>query len=381
MRIRQRGAGLLIVVLLLVTVAAFAVIVAASQSGGDIYGSDANADGMQALYLAESGIERALKRFATGTACDVALAETITDLSTVGLGTTTHQIVIGTGLTTDFAGVALPATQCRVPVTGTLLARNISRTVHAIIDRNLLGAITAAVPPAFNPAFNNPLTAGAPSSWTLTQPAGQTGYANNGGPDLQGAACSRSAYVIKPLTNNYESRAQGVANVNFTVTGGTATTVTFHYRINDRGANAGCAGGGADIGPADICAGAGGNEGTVCFRTTEAAGANPSTGTLNSNNTVTQAVACPDAGAQSAFAPCQTGYQAGYPTKGSVAFNITGVGTRTITTFMYMLRLQAGGRREMYLDHIEATNTTAIGAAHVRMWRDCSTALNPVTCV
>lgn len=379
MKIRQRGAGLLIVVLLLVTVAAFAVIIAASQAGGDIYGSDANADGMQALFLAESGVERALKRFATGTACGAGLGETITDLSTLGLGTTTHSIVIGTGLTTDFAGVALPATQCRVPVTGTLLGRNISRTVHAIIDRNLLGGITAAVPPPFNPAFNNPLTAGAPSSWTLTQPAGQTGYANNGGPDVIGAACSRSAYVIKPLTNNYESRAQGVANVNFTVTGGTVTTVTFHYRINDRGPNAGCAGGGADVGPADICAASGGNEGTVCFRTIDSA-ATTSTGTFNSNNTVAQAVACPDAGALSTFAPCETGYQAGYPTKGSLTFNIGGAGTRTITTFMYMIRLQQGGRREMYLDHIEATNTTAIGAAHVRMWRDCSTVPNPVTC-
>jgi hypothetical protein len=379
MKLRQRGAGLLIVVLLLVTVAAFAVIVAASQAGSDVYGSDANADGMQAMFLAETGIERALKRFATGTACGAGLGETITDLSTAGLGTATHTIVIGTGLTTDFAGVALPATQCRVPVTGTVLARNVSRTVHAIVDRNLLGGITGAVPPAFNPAFNNPLTAGAPSSWTLTQPAGQNGYANNGGHDLIGAVCSRSAYVIKPLTNNYESRAQGVANVDFTVTGGTITTVTFHYRMNDRGPNAGCAGGGADVGAADICAGAGGLDFTLCFRTIDSA-ATTSTATFSADATVTQNVACPDPGGISAFAPCQNGYQAGYPTKGSLNLTIGGAGTRTITSFVYMLRLQRGGRREMYLDHIEATNTTAIGAAHVRMWRDCSTALNPVTC-
>jgi len=376
MRIRQRGAGLLIVVLLLMTVAAFAVIVAASTAGGDIYGSDANADGMQAMFLAESGIERALKRFATGTACSAALGETINDLTTIGLGNGTNRIVIGTGLTTDFTGVALPATQCRVPVTGTLLGRNVSRTVHAIIDRNLLGGITGNPFPVFNPAFNNPLTAGAPSSWTLTQPAGQNGYANNGGHDLIGAACSRSAYVIKPLTNNYESRAQGVANVNFTVTGGTIATVTFHYRMNDRGPNAGCAGGGADVGPTDICAGAGGNDFTLCFRTIDSA-ATTSTATLNANATVTQNVACPDAAGISAFASCQTGYQAGYPTKGSLNLTIAGAGTRTITSFVYMLRLQRGGRREMYLDHIEATNTTAVGAAHVRMWRDCSTAPCP----
>lgn len=377
MILRQRGAGMLVAVLLVLTVAAFAVIVAASQSGGEIYGSDANADGMQALFLAESGIERALKRFATGTACGAGLAETINDLTTIGLGSSTHRVVIGTGLTTDFAGVALPATQCRVPVTGTVLARNISRTVHAIVDRNLLGGVTGV----FNPTFNNPLTAGAPSSWTLTQPAGQVGYANNGGPDTVAAACSRSAWVLKDRTNNYEARSMGVANVNFTVTGGTNITVTFHYRINDRGPNAGCAGGGADVGPADICGGAGGNEGTICFRATDSLGTNSTSAAFNSNNTVTQNVACPDAGGISAFAPCQTGYQAGYPTKASTTITIGGAGTRTITSFRYMLRLQQGGRREMFVDHVEATNTTAIGAAHVRVWRDCSTAANPVTCV
>ena len=381
MKLRQRGAAMLVVVLLVLTVAAFAVIVAASQSGGDIHGSDANADGMQALFLAESGIERALKRFATGTACGAGLSETITDLSTIGLGTTSHRIVIGTGETTDFAGVALPATQCRVPVTGTVLSGNISRTVHAIVDRNLLGAMTGAVVPPFNPAFNNPLAAGAPTSWTLTSPGVQPGYANNGGPDLQGAACSRSAWLLKDRTNNYEVRSMGVANVNFTVTGGTNIAVTFHYRINDRGPNGTCVGGGVTAAlPANICGGMGGNEGQVCFRTTDSAGTN-STANFTSDNTVTQNVACPDAGAVSAFAPCQTGYQAGYPTKQTATITVGGAGTRTITSFRYMMRLQQGGRREMFLDHIEATNTTAIGAAHVRMWRDCSTAANPVTCV
>ena len=378
MKLRQRGAAMLVVVLLVLTVAAFAVIVAASQSGGDIHGSDANADGMQALFLAESGIERALKRFATGTACGAGLAETINDLTTIGLGNGTHRVVIGAGLTTDFAGVALPATQCRVPVTGTVLASNVMRTVHAIVDRNLLGGVTGV----FNPAFNNPLTAGAPSSWTLTQPAGQVGYANNGGPDTIGAACSRSAYVLKNLTSDYEARALGVSNTNFTITGGQVIAITFHYRINGRGANAGCAAGsGANVGPGDICAGTtSGQQGTVCFRTTDTGGTN-STATFHANNTLTQAVACPDGGGISAFAPCETGYQGGYPTKQTLNLTVSGAGTRTITSFRYMLRLQETGRREMFLDHIEATNTTAIGAAHVRMWRDCSTAANPVTCV
>ena len=373
---RQRGVGMLLVVLLVLTVAAFAVIVAASQSGGEVYGSDVNADGMQALLLAESGIERALKRFATGTACGAGLVETINDLTTVGLGNGTHRIAIGTGLTTDFAGAALSATQCRVPVTGTVIASNVTRTVHAIVDRNLLGGVTGV----FNPGFNNPLSAGAPSSWALTQPAGQVGYANNGGPDTVGAACSRSAYLLKDRTNNYEVRAMGVANVDFTITGGTNIAVTFHYRINDRGPNGTCAAGGAAAGPVNICGGLGGSEGQVCFRTTDSLGTN-STANFTSDNTVTQNVACPDTGAVSAFAPCQTGYQAGYPTKQTATITVGGAGTRTITSFRYMMRLQSGGRREMFVDHIEATNTTAIGAAQVRVWRDCSTAANPVTCV
>ena len=384
MKSRQRGAGLLIAVMLIVTVAAFAVIVAASQSGSDIQANDAHADSVEALFLAEAGVERALKRYATGVAACGALGpETITDLTQLGitnpLGRT---ITILAGLTTDFSGTALPATQCRIQVTGTVTASNVARTVHAIVDRNLLGGVTGGVP--FNPAFNNPTTLGAPSSWTLAQPgtpATQLGYANDGGHEIEGATCSRSAYLIKHLTNNYTVRAEGLLNVNFTVTGGTATTVTYHYRFNSRGPNGTCAGGGATAGPADICAGAAGNPATLCFRTTDSTATN-STGTVNfAAPTVTQAVACLDGGGISVFAPCQNGYQGGYPTKATLNFNIAGAGTRTITAFRYMMRLQTGGRREMFLDHIEATNNTAIGAAHVRVWRDCSTAADPVNCV
>src|SRR5712692_6294362 len=113
---RQRGASLLIPVLLVIIVAAFGVIVAASQSGSDIQGTDAQADSVEALLLAETGLERAIKRFATGTACN-ALGETITDLSAFGL--TNRTITISNGLSTDFSGTALQSTstQCRVPVT------------------------------------------------------------------------------------------------------------------------------------------------------------------------------------------------------------------------------------------------------------------------
>ena len=47
------------------------------------------------------------------------------------------------------------------------------------------------------------------------------------------------------------------------------------------------------------------------------------------------------------------------------------------TQFVYYLQLQNAGRKELFVDLIEATNPSAIGAAQVRVWRDCSTASCP----
>jgi hypothetical protein len=345
MRARQRGVGLLIPVVLVITVAAFAVIVAASQSGADIQGSDANADSLQAMFIAESGIERALKRFATGTACGGALTEAITDLSSIGLGTTAYRINIGAGLATDFAGTALPATQCRVPITGTVLASNVARNLLEGPD---------------NPTFNNPTTPGAPSGWALN-PA--TSFANTGGPDGVAPNCSRSAWHVKRQNANVASRAQINVPVNFTYTGGSVTALRFHWRAIDR-TGGGCPAGGA------------------CFRFTGTAN---STATFQTNATVGVAVACPDVAGPSTFAACTSNYQVpvagfAYPTKQVLNMAMGGGGTQTATNFFINIRLQQNGRREIFIDQIEATNNTAVGAAQVRVWRDCSTAANPAAC-
>lgn len=356
---RSRGASLLVPVLIVITVGAFGVVVVASQAGGDIASTDADAQGIEALALAEAGLERALKRFAAGTAC-AALGETISDLSAFGV--TGRTIVIGNGLGTDFASTPLQSslTQCRVPVTARIDASNVSRSIHAIVDRNLLGGPR-------NYAFDNP-AAGAPSAWTLTPAAG---YAVNGGPDGVAPACSRAAWLVKTTAGNTTETASGQASVNFTLTGGSTTTVAFHYRITDRGT--GC--GGIPAGPADLCGGAAGREGSICFRATDSGGTNSTSGTLNADATgAVGNVACPIA-----FDPCDSGYQGGYPVKSTVAMTMGGAGTRTISTFGYFLRLQRNGRREMFLDHIEAINDTALGAARVQLWRDCSMSSCPPT--
>jgi hypothetical protein len=371
MRARQRGAGLLIVVLLVLTVAAFAVLVAASQSGGDIHATDANADSLQALFLAETGVERALKRFATGTACN-ALAETITDLSTIGLGTTGYSITLSNGVTTDFAGAALlPNTQCRIAVTARVVASNVTRTIQAIVDRNLLEG-------ADNANFDNPITAGlTPSGWTAINPA--TAFAPNGGPDGTAPNCRRSAWTARdnPGAPADDRRATASAAVQITVTPGSRTDVWFHRRVITRGANCGAALPGA--GPAagawpGVC-GASGNDSSVCIRLLGTGGATDWAVASHANAAGAGVAACP-----STFSPCQTNYQAGAPGTKLTGFVLM-PGATSITQIQYWLRLQNGGRKELFLDGIEVTNPTATGAAYVKVWRDCSTVANPVTCV
>lgn len=370
MKAAQHGAGMLMVVVLLLTAAAFAVLVAASQTGGDIQATDANADSLQALFLADTGVERALKRFATGTACG-ALAETITDLSTIGQGTTGYSITLSNGELTDFAGAALlPDTQCRIAVTARVIASNVTRTIQAIVDRNLLEG-------ADNPNFDNPLTAGlTPSGWTGINPV--DAFAPNGGPDGTAPSCRRAAWTARnnPGAAGNDRRATASAPVQITLTAGSVTTVSVHRRMLTRGADCGAALPGA--GPAAaawpaVCGGT--SESTVCIRMVGTGGAGNWAAVWDADPTVAGTAACP-----SAFAACQTNYQAGAPgTK--LSLNVTMTGATSLTQIQYWLRLQGAGRKELFLDGIEATNTTAVGAAYVKVWRDCSTVANPVTCV
>lgn len=360
MKCRQRGAALLVAVILIVTVAAFAVIVAASQSTGDVRGNDLHADSVQALLLAETGVERALKRYATGTGC-AALAEVIGDLAS--LQTTGGTINILAGLTTDFNSVALVAaqTQCRVRVTATINTSNVSRTIHAIVDRNLLEGPD-------NPTFDNPLTGATPSGWVVN-PA--VAVAPDGGPDGTAPNCRRSAWTAKDNPGGQDRRASGTAPVQFTVTAGSVTSFWFHRRVVTRGANC------VPLPPAGPAmpgaCGATGNDSQVCFQLVGAGGpgiwtTNPS---ANADAAGAGIAACP-----STFNPCDTSY----PAKVG-PLNVALAGATSVNQVIFWLRIQNGGRKEIFVDNIEATNPTAIGAAHVRVWRDCSTAADPVNCV
>jgi hypothetical protein len=165
--------------------------------------------------------------------------------------------------------------------------------------------------------------------------------------------------------------------VQITVTAGSVTAVSLHRRVltraTDCGANLPLAGPAAGAWPA-VC-GASGMDSTVCIRMVGTGGAGNWAAVWDADATVAGTVACP-----STFSPCQTNYQAGAPgTK--LSLNVTMTGATSLTQIQYWLRLQGAGRKELFLDGIEATNPTAIGAAYVKVWRDCSTVANPVTCV
>ncbi len=72
----ERGAATVMVALFLLVMVTFALLVALTMGASDITDSAVHDDAVEALFLAESGLERAARRFADGTACITpALAE------------------------------------------------------------------------------------------------------------------------------------------------------------------------------------------------------------------------------------------------------------------------------------------------------------------
>lgn len=394
---RQRGASLLIPALLILTVGAFAVIVAATQAGADIQGTDAQADASEALFLAETGVERAARRFLAGAACSAAgLGENIADLSTIGLASG-RAITISAGASSgnDFAGAALAATQCRIQVTAQIAASNVARTVQAIIDRsdNYIGAAAVA-------GFDNPAGATPVASWT----GGSYDYT---GGNIAGAVnpnnCTRAAYAVKPRTGGGASLASsiGTAPVSFTVNRPVTLLVTFDYRIlriGNSGSNTcvSASGGGACPGAADATSPSGAaGDGEICFTLRDTAGAtyDSTKSAVDSSQNLGGAVqvvgpACTPTTQQlptnAAYTPCSLRYNysggsapGNFTGRATVRFTLAGAGTLSFDRIGYNMFIPAGGQAfEMWIDNILLQPSTgAIGG--VAAWRDCAVSACP----
>lgn len=391
MSARQRGASLLIPVLLVITAGAFAVIVAASQSGGDIQGTDAQADSIEALFLAETGIERATRRFLAGSACSAAgLGENLADLATIGIASgRTITVSAGALSVQDFSGAALPATQCRIQVTGQVTASNVSRTVQAIIDRNdnLIGSPLVA-------GFDNPAGATNPAaSWTGGY------YDHTGGlpatAGLNPPNCTRAAYAVKALGGGARHGSSvGTTPVSFTVNLPVTLRVRFDYRMfqipnGDAGCNSNSLGG-ACVGAPDNEAGlgspeGGGGDGEICFTLRDTAGVTynstraevDSSQNLGGSNNVTLPACAPSsqqAPLHTRHTPCSDRYNwsGGGPDTATVRFTFAGTGTLSFDQFGFKLYIPTGGTEyEMWLDNILLQPSTG-AIAGIAAWRDCA---------
>lgn len=356
----QRGVALLVAVMLLLAVAAIGAIVAGSLSSSEVTDSHYQGASVEALFAAETGVERALKRFSSGNAACGALGD---GAIAVTAGRTFSTVAKGS---TDFDGVtALPNSQCRVEVSGAVAGTSAARIVQGILDRNLLSGES--------PGFNDPV--GGAGQWATT---GR--WDARGGPDPIGNVlpnCSRAMYVVKPR-NAGGNQSSGTATIPI-VPPATATSgnviVRFNYRVTqvtsttDTGCSTDTAAAACPTGGVNPAA----NDATICFSLdggvtyrTFATAMNPA----SIGPAVTSPACNPTTVSNpAAYASCASRYQQGTPTaKGQVLVPAPG----TINSIRVKIFLRAtGNAREAWVDNIELINDTGIGIARVQ-WRDCS---------
>ena len=132
-----------------------------------------------------------------------------------------------------------------------MIASNVSRTIQAIVDRNLLEGPD-------NPTFDNPLTGATPSAWT-SNPA--NAFAAAGGQSGTAPACLRAAWTARnnPGAAAQDRRVTATVPVQFTLTAGSTTTIWFHRRVVTRPSDCGALPAAGPAWPA-ACAPAAGRE-------------------------------------------------------------------------------------------------------------------------
>lgn len=379
----QSGIALFVSVLLLIAVAAFGAIMAGAIATSDVSDSTYQGSSVEALYAAETGLERAMKQFETGTAC-----ASLNTTQTVAAGRT---FTTTAGVTTAFDGAtALQTSQCRVQSTGAVGGTSASRKLQAILDRNILVRR--------NSTFDSPAGVGAATNWTATK------WDYNGGASTVGTpgtlTCGRAVYALHSrAAGGSDASAIGqltdTTNGLFTVTGGNAVTVRFNLRAirigsvnsnaNDTNAGLTDPGGAA----ADV---------KVWIRLIDSALVVSDTAVAN---VVRETVVNPGAplnarvpGATPTtqafpgdYPACNSFYATGTPSnKRQVAVTVGGAGTRTITTVIIRIFIQKGGpsgvAAEAWVDNIELFGNSAapvatVGGGRLAEWRDCAVSSCP----
>lgn len=148
---RQRGAATLIAAVLLLSVVMVALSLGLMNANTDITDTALQGDGVEALFIAESGLENAIWRFDNGTGCG-------------GLSLTNVSVGRGTFSINNGSAAGLPATQCRVQVTGVVTQSDTARTIESVITQSAAGGTIVLS----NADFEAGVCPPGPTNWTLT---------------------------------------------------------------------------------------------------------------------------------------------------------------------------------------------------------------------
>ena len=131
-KLMQRGAASAIIVIVLFLVTSAALLSKFETTAGLMNDTVTASMRLQALYLAESGLERASRRFAAGGVACGSLAESDIALSNVGT------FSISAGSTLGFDGVTSAGGSCRVQITGKTSSGNVVRVIEAMLTPAVL---------------------------------------------------------------------------------------------------------------------------------------------------------------------------------------------------------------------------------------------------
>ncbi|MFN2309951.1 MAG: hypothetical protein ABR553_09500 [Gammaproteobacteria bacterium] len=263
-------------------------------------------DGVDALFLAESGLERAAAQLSEGSAgCDATLAG-----SWAYAGGTVALADLGAGFTSDFDGSALPAGRCRVRATGTSGLYGAQRTLDAIIGTDA-GNLLDPNANFDTPAGTCPPNC-APANWTIDS----GGWTSNGG--VGGSPAVQVAKTGAGGPQNID--VVHAAFTPFTVTAPTTLTIGYDYRV---------------LSPSD-------QDVQLTMRLLSTSG--PYTATVTYSTTT------------GTFLP------------ETLAISVTGSGSVTIDGFSLTLHASGGQAKSLWVDNLELAGGG--GGAGVERWRE-----------
>ena len=317
---KQRGAVTLIGALFIIISLALMLAVLQRMAGSDILDTAGQTGSIDALFLAESGLERAAALYTTGT-CDVSL----TAGSPVTFGSGSFSIEdIGSNFNTDFSGTALPAGECRIRVSGSVITLGVQRVIEAIFSKsggNLLADANADFDEPLGPCSPTDCT---PTGWTFSPLSSPNGpWDDTGGPDGR-----RAAQASKPNNGGSTTTAGGsFALTAFTVTAPTTLTLNFDYSV-------------ATSGPTS-------KEAEISFSLSDGTITYPAT----------------------PF-PAERGATAGFVSD-SVTISIGGTGPITLTDLNFELFAKSGRAKTVWLDNLELLPSGGGGSGvTIKQWRE-----------